>query len=259
MPSRTSAHEAAFTLQLFGWWRLTTHSAAVSLGSREQRLSAFVALRGTRSRAHVAGVLWPDTDDEHARTSLRAAIRQINQRAEGLLEVTRAVVGLGPAVRVDVIDYVENVRRAEDGGDEAAVTALLGDHELLPGWYDDWVSLEREHLHLTRLRTLVRLAVTALERGDLEGAERLAVDAIRIEPLHEPAHSVLIRARLVEGDPAGAVRLYQRLGQALSRELGIAPSPPLQELMRPLVNAVPHPRPRMERPRDPVVRQARLG
>ena len=232
MPSGDSADEFALALQLFGWWRLTRSGEAVVLGVREQRLSSFVALRGTRPRTHIAGMLWPDTDDAHARTSLRAAIRRINQAVPGLLEVTRSLVGLAPAVRVDVDDYLATMRRVEETGDPESVDALLGDHELLPGWYDDWVILDREHLQLTRLRMLARLAWTAVDNGDVERAIRLAEEAIRIEPLHEPSHAVLIRARLAEGDPAGAVRLYRRLAQALVRELGIGPSPPLQELAR---------------------------
>lgn len=225
-----------FKLQLFGWWRLTRGGEPVELGRREQRLTSFIALRGTRTRPHIAGTLWPDSDEDRARTNLRAAVLHLKERAPGLLEVSRPSLGLGEDVEVDVHEFLGDVRRAEDDGDEAALATLLtGDHDLLPGWYDDWVILEREQLQLNRLRALQRIARQALDDGDCETAIMTAYEVVRMEPLYEPAHATLIRAHLAEGDPAGAVRQYGHLERALSSELGISPSSQLEELVRPLI------------------------
>jgi DNA-binding SARP family transcriptional activator len=228
---------AELTLQLFGWWHLTRGGAPLTLGRREQRLTSFLALRGTRTRSHVAGSLWPDGGEDKARNNLRAAVLHVKERVPDLLLVTRPALGLADCVRVDVHDYLDQLRLAETARDERAMTTILGgDHDLLPGWYDDWVILEREQLQLVRLRTLQRIARHALESGDSDTAILTAHEAVRLEPLYEPAHATLIRAHLADGDPAGAVRQYRRLARALASELGIGPSPQVEELVRPVIS-----------------------
>lgn len=245
----------SLTLQLFGWWRLCHRGRGIELGGREQRLTALLALRGTRPRLHIAATLWPDTREDKALASLRAAVLRTQRRAPGLLVASRSTIGLHPDVAVDVRDLVGSIEKSEatcanGTGGILETRSLLECEELLPGWYDDWVLFEREQLQHRRLRALEVMARQALDRGDLEAAVNAAVAATRIEPLLESARSVTIMARLRLGDPAGAAREFHSYRRHLRQELGVEPSPQFTELLRPVIPisrpVVPAPRKRVE-------------
>ena len=101
---------------------------------------------------------------------------------------------------------------------------LDGPLELLPGWYDDWVLLERERLRQLWLHGLEAAArrLGRLRRFDL--AVDAAMLAIRIEPLRESAHRTLAELHLDEGNAGAARRCYDAFTKLLRDELDIAPS-----------------------------------
>ncbi|MBD8868841.1 AfsR/SARP family transcriptional regulator [Nocardioides donggukensis] len=232
-------------MKLLGWWRLTLGGSAVELAGREQRLTALVALQGTRPRAHLAGTLWPETTEQRALSSLRASVLRVNRLAPGLIEAGRRTVGLGPGVRVDVHDVTECIECIDrlPVPDPHAVSVILAGEELLPGWYDDWVLYERERLHLLRIRALEKIARAALDHGDLGVALDASHQALVAEPLLESALSVSIRSHLLGGNRSEAVRAFHQYRMRLARELRIAPSPELVDLIRPVYGSRP-PRPR---------------
>ena len=110
---------------------------------------------------------------------------------------------------------------------------LRGD--LLPGWYDDWVLLERERLRQVRLQALEAVAARLASLGRHGEALQAAHAAIRAEPLRESAHRLMVRIHLAEGNVAEAVRAYELFRTMLEHELGVPPS----ELMTRLVRHLP--------------------
>ena len=56
----------------------------------------------------------------------------------------------------------------------------------------------------------------------------------RGEPLRESAHRALIRVHLAEGNAGEALRQYDLYAGMLWRQLGLGPSPLIEELVRPL-------------------------
>ena len=188
MPEHTRAGTQSSTLRLLGRWQLSAGGSDVELGHREQRLTALLGLAGRSGRLHVAGLLWPESTDARALGSLRRAVLQTRKRSPGLLEVDRLNIGLDAHVEVDVDD----VRRAASdavteeelaAGELGALMSRLVGEELLPGWYDDWVVPEREHLEQLRVTALERIARRALEVRDLALTVEAARAASDIDPL----------------------------------------------------------------------------
>ncbi len=142
-------------------------------------------------------------------------------------------LALAPEVIVDLHDASEQARRLLDGtvADDVGLADFGLTGELLPDWYDDWLLLERERYRQLRLHALEALAVrlTALSRyGE---AVETALAAVAGEPLRESAHRVLMSVHVAEGNPAEALRHYELLRELLRTELGLEPSPELQELV----------------------------
>jgi DNA-binding SARP family transcriptional activator len=113
-----------------------------------------------------------------------------------------------------------------------AAVRVLACEDLLLGWYDDWVLLERERLRQLRLHALEQLSARLLAGGDVARAAEAALEAVAVEPLRETAHAALIRAHLAEGNRAEATRQLQRLTALLGKELGEQPSPMVTDLLR---------------------------
>src|SRR5687767_6506344 len=117
---------ARIELRLFGCWDLRVDGRGVELGRREQRLLALLALSGRRSRAYIAGTLWPDTTDKHAQESLRTAVLRSRQAVDDLLEAGRTTVALSLRVTVDVSELVRVAGAGVvNGHDARAVIAMM--------------------------------------------------------------------------------------------------------------------------------------
>jgi DNA-binding SARP family transcriptional activator len=202
-----------------------------------QRLVARLGLAGRPSRAVIAGELWPDVPEEHAHGSLRSALWRLHKAVPGLVDTSGGALGLAAGVRVDVREFTAWASRVLDprAGPESLVAhgiALEG--ELLPGWYDDWVLLERERLRQLRLRALEVLAEKLIGAGRHGEAIDVACAAVRGEPLRESARRLLVRAHLAEGNLAEAIREYDTFCTVLADELGVGPTDRLRDLVLPV-------------------------
>lgn len=240
MPERTGEGGHRSRLRLLGGWQLVVGGVDVQLNHREQRLTALLGLTGRSARAHVSGLLWPESTDARALASLRRAVLQTQERSPGLLRADRTDLGLDPAVEVDVVE----VRRAAGltelpmpGGDAEALLAALVGEQLLPAWYDDWVLAERERIEQMRVRALERIARHAFAMGDLVQAIDAARAAVDIDPLLDSARELAIRAHLGQGDRGSALREFHRYRDAMSHELGVAPSSSILALVEPVIAA----------------------
>jgi DNA-binding SARP family transcriptional activator len=233
-------------ITLLDGFRLARGKREVPLHRREQRLVALLALQGTRPRAYLAGVLWPDSTEQHATGNLRAALWRTDREAPGLLDHDRGGVRFDAPVRVDTEGLnrasgrIAAWRQSPETVDESACVRLLpvllrGD--LLPGWYDDWVIYERARLARLRLLGLQALAELFIGLGRITEALVAASTAMSIEPLHEPAIRSLVRAEIEDGDFSGALRDYDDYRVRVLAELGVPPSERLEALVRPLLAA----------------------
>jgi DNA-binding SARP family transcriptional activator len=199
-----------------------------------QRLIAHLCLCGRPSRAAVAGELWPDVPEYHAQGSLRSALWRVQKAVPGLVDASGGALGLARGVRVDVREFRDWARRAMDP--EAVVDGVMASEwaqngELLPGWYDEWVLLERERLRQLRLHALEMLADKLTTVGRYGEAVQVAYAAVRAEPLRESAHRAVVRVHLAEGNLAEAGRAYAAFRDLLADELGVVPTILMEDLV----------------------------
>ena len=249
MDSRTDARVAlldGFTLRLPG--RCSAEHAD-ELPRGVQRLVAYLSLCRRPARTAIAGQLWPEVPEDNAHRSLRSALWRLQKVAPGVVQVSGGTLALAPTVRVDVRELASWAQRMLDPRTDADATALpdLGLRgDLLPGWYDDWVLLERERLRQLRMHALEVLAEKLAAAGRYGEAVQAAYAAVVAEPLRESAHRTVVRVHLVEGNLAEAVRAYDAFRMLLAEELGVAPSSQMDRLIRDL-----------PRPRSPITGQQR--
>ncbi|MFE2165459.1 BTAD domain-containing putative transcriptional regulator [Streptomyces sp. NPDC059447] len=215
-------------LQLLGQFRLAYGAEAVDLCPNAQRLLALVGLRSCVSRTVLAGTLWPNATEAHARGSLRSALCKLPRGERAPVTCCRNTVSITDAVTVDARVLADTalrvVQSAGARGAEPVPAVLFGDGELLPGWEDDWVLLERERLRQLRLHALDALAHGLAREGQHALALEAALTSVRTEPLRESAHRAVVAAHLAEGNMQEAVRHYVAFWRLLDEELGVPPS-----------------------------------
>ena len=226
-------------LTLLRQFELGADGQLVRLASSAQRLLALVALSdGPLSRSRASGTLWPEVDECRASANLRSALWRLGGPASRALVVTRAHLQLAPVVAVDVTRAQtvaqRLVDRVLDAGTEASAALGLLSHDVLPGWDEDWVIVERERFRQLRLHALEHLTERLCDEGRFAEATGAAMAAVDAEPLRESAHRALIGVYIREGNTAQAVRHADEFTLCLRRELGVDGSPLFEDLIAPL-------------------------
>jgi DNA-binding SARP family transcriptional activator len=160
---------------------------------------------------------------------------RLQKVAPGLVEVSGGALSLSAAVRVDVRELGDWARRVRDPRScladvEVPDVGFRGD--LLPGWYDDWVLLERERLRQVRMHALELVAGRFAAVGRYGDALEAAYVAVQAEPLRESAHRAIVRVHLAEGNVGEALRVYERFRGMVADELGVRPSEHMTRLFQ---------------------------
>jgi DNA-binding SARP family transcriptional activator len=183
----------------------------------------------SRTREHLAGLLWPDKIQKKAKGSLREALSKV-----------RAVVGEagidteGDQVRlaagVVALDTDRFLALCSAGDWEGAAQLVCG--PFLEGFaiegageFEEWLSAVRREWSARSVNALLQLAQAKLDGGDLEAAAAVARRTLAIAPECEAAVLTLMRVHALEGNPALALREYEGFATRLRTELGTSPSP----------------------------------
>jgi DNA-binding SARP family transcriptional activator len=225
---------------LLGGFTLDIDAASVPLPLQSQRVLAYVSVaastsQGATPRATLADRLWPQATERRGQSTLRTALWRIRRVDPRLLDVRQEALLLGEMVDVDLRDSLAQATRLLAPGTElhpadAAVDALA--RNLLPGWDEDWLLLERERVRQLHLHALEALAHRLRARGRYAEAVNAALAAITAEPLRESAQSALISVHLAEGNVTEAYRQYDIYSALLWAELRITPSAALAAKVR---------------------------
>ncbi len=222
-------------LRLLAGFTFESAGQPVIMPLGQQRLLAFLALRGPSHRSLVAGTLWPEAPEEHSLASLRTSVWRLNRLVPELLEIRGSALALTETTTVDSNEQellaIRLLHEHADPAREAAALRSLWPSGLLPGWYDDWVVVERERLSQLRLHALERTAGLLLAEGDLALALQVALEVVHTAPLRETANAALISVYLAEGNISDAIRQYDAYCMLLERELGLQPSARLTDLL----------------------------
>jgi DNA-binding SARP family transcriptional activator len=239
-PQRAAHGGETIQLLLLGGFRLLHDGKPVVVPRGLQRTIALIALRPGATRTHLAGLLWPDTPEERALSSLRTALWRLRQDRSCPIVTVGDAVRLHPVVDVDVDELVRAATGVNQGADPrpAAPVLAAGRHDLLPGWYDDWVLLERERLRQLRLHLLDETARAHLRAGEHGAALQAALEAVAAEPLRETPHRLVVETHLAEGNAHEALHAFYVYRDLLRRELQLEPSAAMHELINAILPPV---------------------
>jgi predicted ATPase/DNA-binding SARP family transcriptional activator len=215
-------------VRLIGTFAIECDGRPVTISSRvAQSLFAYLILNAGTSyrREKLAGMFWPDATEEKARAYLRYELWRIRKAIPSSDLVISNNFGIifdsstAYWLDVQVLEKLIEVTSADEL--MAALSNYKG--ELLPGFYDEWVVLEREHLQAVYEQKIARL-LDSLE-SEKRWSEILdwAEHWISFGQAPEAAYRYLMIAYDALGDHVKVASTYECCVHAL-RELDLEPS-----------------------------------
>ncbi|MCE9660348.1 MAG: AAA family ATPase [Burkholderiales bacterium] len=194
------------------------------LAPRDAALLAWLALEGPTPRARLAELLWPESEPEARRNTLRQRLFHL-KKACGELVCGGNALRLADGVGHDLVD--------SDG--------VLGELRFpdAPA-LDEWVRAQRGR-RTGAARTALEAELRSLENaGELAAALPVAEALLQLEPLSEAAHRHLMRLHYLRGDRAAALLAFDRCERVLKDEIGTRPSTETLALLQTIEQARPH-------------------
>ena len=199
-------------------------------------LALLAVTRREHSRDQLADLLWPEADSVKGRASLRRTLSVTAAALGDGMAISRAAVALDPAkVRVDVRDFETLITHPDAASLERAAELYRGD--FLTGFtlrgcpdFEEWQASVSEELRQSLARGLQRLVAACIADGELDRAAGHARRWLQLDPLHEPAHQVIIKLHGWAGQRPAAMRQYRTLVRVLDRDLAVRPLPETTQL-----------------------------
>ncbi len=228
-------------IKLLGPPQIERDGVPVEVDTRKAiALLAYLAVTGIpHSRDTLAALLWPDSDDDHARAALRRTLSSLNKALGGDgLDVNRRTVALSESgVIVDARNFMSTVTGAQVTADFLLSAIERYTSDFMSGFalrdspeFDDWQYEQSERLRAALSSALQRLVDLLASDGDIERAIDPAVRWLSLDAMHEQAHQRLMELYAWSGDRTAALRQYRECVRVLDRELGVSPLDETREL-----------------------------
>ena len=180
-------------------------------------------------RDHLATLFWGDSSDAQARHSLRTALATVRQQVSpDLLHTDRDHVQLNSAFPLWVdLHQLLGLENTLDHANSDFLPAKLAlwQGELLMGFYDEWITIEREYYRTRLLKLFLRLTQTLRARSEYAQAIEVAQRMLALDPANEHAHQHLMFCYVASGDRPAALRQYELCARALQDDLDAPPLP----------------------------------
>lgn len=234
-------------VHLLGQFDIRSDGKRVTIPSRAaQSLFAFLILSaGTpHRREKLAAIFWPETSDENARRYLRQELWRLRKALSAVAAGEYLVAEEFTLTFDRASDYWLDVTQLEkpDIDTESLISNVsLYRGELLPGFYDDWIALERERVQgvfESKMRQLLEQLVTQERWVNVqEWAERW----LALGDAPEPAYRALMLAYGARGDMGKVAVIYQRCTDDLREQLDVEPSAETRALYDGLLKGAPAP------------------
>lgn len=215
-----------------------------SVMAQPKRLALLVYLAGSgptrcRRRQTLLGLFWPESDEDHARTSLNQAVYYLRRSLGEQVIMSYGADELTVSDEVLWAD-IREFRQACGEGRFADALDLYGG-EFLEGFYlsdvpelEHWIEREREELRRDAWKAATALASAAEGHQCLPEAIEWAKRAVALLPDNEAAARYLIELQARCGEHAGALRTYDLLAEHLRRTYDAQPSEETQALVQAL-------------------------
>lgn len=240
------------TLRIYLTGQLLIEAGPKAVGERDlparQGRRAFAYLACERgqlvSRDELAEAIWGEGLPSSWEAALHALVSKLRRVTSGTgIGVSRISsayqlrlpydLWIDIEVAMSAIDEAEALCRSDDprkAWGSANVAAAISGRPFLAGEEGAWVDRQRSRLHNVRTRAMECLAQVSLSNHEPNLAVQFATEASLLDPYRETALRLLMRAYVLLGSRAKALKAYEDTRSRLEEELGADPSPETEAL-----------------------------
>jgi ATP/maltotriose-dependent transcriptional regulator MalT/two-component SAPR family response regulator len=247
-PQTVTLSAPRLNIHSLGWTKVTVNTRPVEWPTQSVRELFFFFLTSSKplSKEQVAEVLWPDLEDPE----------RIKQRFKNELYRLRRAVGPdiilldGDLYRFnrsldydhdldDFETYLTRARSAQTDAErienyEKAVNLVNGVY--LADIGAAWAIIDRERIQRTFLEAAIELAELYEKVNNPEKMLETCRRALELDPAHEPAHQLAMRAHAARGDRKAVARQYQLCRDESLRLFNLPPTEETENLYRRLIS-----------------------
>jgi DNA-binding SARP family transcriptional activator len=186
------------------------------------------------SRDKLADLLWPYQRSEQARHSLRNCLLEVRK---GLRQSRAHFSTTFSSCRL--VDYQCDLDTLEASANTDGFQGdlyrgpLLANTEINSEPWENWLSAERERVEVLVVHSWRRLGEQALANGDNAGAVKIGNQLVKIDPIYEPGHQLVIAGYIRAGRNSEAIRAYRACEMVLRRDLSVGPSDETRRIIAP--------------------------
>lgn len=196
-------------------------------------------------RDQVAGIFWPDKSETEAKNNLRRVLPNLRKMFGDYLRIARQTLGVERRAScwMDVEEFTAAMRLAQNNpltdSDVDAFEAALGLYtgEFLAGFnlseapaFEEWVTVQREHLRELALRGLSLLTEYFIQTRQLRRGLASSQRLLALEPWHERGYQQRMILLAWHGERAAALQQYELCKRMLADEFGLLPGQETTEL-----------------------------
>ena len=242
---------ASLEICLLGTYQVTRDSVRITAfdSNKVRGLLAYLVVESERAHARdtLAALLWPDSSQEAALSSLRNALSNLrralgdHEAAPLYLLITRETVQFNrssdfsldaadllrpasvspPPYLLSTPDEIERCTSAVDGYRGPFLAGFS-----LPDCaaFEEWISLWRERLGRIALEKLSRLADHYESCGEYARSLEFAQRMVALDPWLEESQRQVMRVLALSGQRSAALAQYEICKRALADELGVEPA-----------------------------------
>lgn len=266
------------TLKLFGGLVIEKGGEPVTglVTLKAEVLLAYLACHPRpHSRELLATMLWDGRSQKQALSNLRTLLTSLRRHLRPYLAVTRKSMALDweQPIWVDAVAFEEAVGELMEAmtGEEAAAddpaaleeALALYTADFLEGIFvdesrgvEEWAAGTRERLRQMATWARERLALHYLHHRRYAAGARHARELVRLDPLREGTHRLLMRLLARDGRRNAALAQYEACRRILLEELGVEPAAETTALHRRIARARAQPPHRLPEPPTPFVGRA---
>jgi WD40 repeat protein/class 3 adenylate cyclase len=228
----SSMENAMLQIRLLGQFDIRLNGKRVLISSRvAQSLLAYLALTAGTShrREKLAGIFWPDVTEEKSRTYLRHELWRIRKAISTQQSNTDNYL-LAEELTItfnrnsDFWLDVAQIERPDTDLQSLTSNLSLYQGELLPGFYEDWIALERERIQSIFDIKMEQLVAQLVDTKRWMAVQEQAERWLALGNTLEPAYRALMLTYGVRGDMAKVSSVYQRCITELNEQFGLEPS-----------------------------------
>ena len=204
-----------------------------------------------QTREHLADLFWTEQSLDKSRKYLRKSLWQLRKtlkyrlgNATNQLIITRPgwlQINPDADIWIDITEFENRYRAVLDVcgwemneaqylSTNTAVELYRGD--LLDGWFDDWILLQREKYRDMYIEMLEKLMEYCEMKEQFNSAISFGEKILEQDPIQEQVHLRLIKVKWLLGDRVSAMRQYCKCRDALWDELAVHPGSELQEIYK---------------------------